>query len=454
MSNTIETYNPYTGKKLDSYERLDDAQLQELLEKGENTFQQWKGQAIKERTALLEKLSQLLEERKSNYANLISEEMGKPFTESISEIEKCVSLIEFYVVNAERFLSDELIETDARESFVSYDPLGCILGIMPWNFPFWQVMRFAIPTLTAGNTVFVKHADNVTGCALAMEQLFQAAGYPEGCFTIVLATHEQIAKQFIADDRIKAISLTGSEKAGKEVAATAGSYLKKTVLELGGNNACIIWEDAILEKHISTIVKARMLNAGQSCIAAKRYIVMADIYEEFLEKVKTELERFLPGDPLDPHTTFGVLANEKFAEKVAEQVKDAVDQGASILVGNHAKGAFFAPTILTDVQPGMKVFDEEVFGPVIAITKAKDRQETIALASQTRFGLGTMLFTEDVDAARKEIDAIADGAFFINDLVKSDPRLPFGGTKASGYGRELSKEGIQEFTNKKTVYIK
>ncbi len=453
MSDPITTSYPFTGEVLQKYALSTDEIIDTSLQKAQDVFMSWKKTSLSDRTDLLQKLAEILDQNKEEYANLITQEMGKPYKESLSEIEKCIWLIDFYEKNAEDFLADELIETEASESFISYDPLGCILAIMPWNYPFWQVIRFAIPTLTAGNTAILKHANNVTGCGLAIQNLFEAAGYPIGCFQTLLLSHDQI-ETIIANDIVKAVSLTGSEKAGRAIAEIAGKNLKKTVLELGGNNACIVLQDANLDVYIETMVKARMQNAGQSCIAAKRFIVVEEIYDEFLEKFKEQVSHIKFGAPLDPKTEIGTMARVDLAEEVQRQVNDSVQKGAKVLVGNKRDKAFFEPTILVDVTPGMPAFDEEVFGPVAAVIKAKDRDDAFRLASDSSFGLGTMLFTEDVDTARAQIDRIEDGAFFINEMVKSDPRLPFGGTKASGYGRELSREGILEFVNKKTVYIK
>ena len=452
MSTTITTINPFSGEVLTSYDQHTDSQIESTLQRADNSFHQWKKTSISDRTSLLHSLATRLDQEKEALAELMTKEMGKPIAEAISEIEKCILLIHFYEKNAAQFLSDAIIETDADESFISYDPLGCILAVMPWNFPFWQVFRFAIPALTAGNTAILKHANIVSGCALAIEKLFISAGFPEYCFQTVLASHDQVSS-IIKNPIVKAVSVTGSEKAGKSVASLAAEYLKKSVLELGGNNACIIWEDADLKKYIKTIVKARMQNTGQSCIAAKRFIVVNEIYDKFIEAFKLEINKLIFGNPLINETTFGVLADKKFVKTIANQVKKSIDLGAKVEVGNKHEGAYYAPTLLTNVKPGMPVFDEEVFGPVAAVIKVKNRDESIKMAINSDFGLGTMIFTEDIIAARKLISDIPDGSFFINELVKSDPRLPFGGTKNSGFGRELSKEGILEFVNQKTVYI-
>ncbi|WP_117882329.1 NAD-dependent succinate-semialdehyde dehydrogenase [Aureibaculum luteum] len=449
----IKTINPFNGKLIAEYEQHSKKEISQILKNAQDTFEEWKKEEISERVALLNNLSDLLIRKKAELAQLITTEMGKPIKQSVAEIEKCSSVCEFYAINADDFLSDELIDTEAQESFISYDPLGCILAIMPWNFPFWQVFRFAAPTLTAGNTAILKHASNTTGCALAIQDLFIEAGYPEGCFQTVLTDHNSIEK-IIENDIIKAVTLTGSEKAGRKIAAIAGQNLKKTVLELGGNNACIIWEDADLDTHIDTMVNARMLNAGQSCIAAKRFVVVDAIYDEFLKQFTAKVKTLRSGDPMETSTDIATMARLDLAKKVQEQVNESLIKGATIHIGNTCDNTTYEPTIITNVISGMPLFDEEIFGPVAAIIRVKDRTESIKVASTSKFGLGTMLFTEDINAARMEIENINDGSFFINEMTKSDARLPFGGTNISGYGRELSKEGMLAFVNEKTIYIK
>ncbi|UAB75706.1 NAD-dependent succinate-semialdehyde dehydrogenase [Mesoflavibacter sp. SCSIO 43206] len=453
MKNSIITSNPYNQKELKTYNYHTDNELKIILNNAQNTFENWKTKEIKERTNLLQNLANILEDKKETYAKLMTEEMGKPISQSIAEIEKCVWLCDFYITNAEDFLADSIIETDAQESFISYDPLGVVLAVMPWNYPFWQVMRFAVPSLTAGNVGLLKHASNVTSTALAIQDLFEEAGYPKGCFQTLLVNHDQI-EDIIENDIVKAVTLTGSEPAGKSIAATAGKNLKKTVLELGGNNACVVFDDANLDKHIDTMVKARMQNTGQSCIAAKRFIISEKIYDQFLTRFKEKVSKLKAGNPEDSDTFIGVMAREDLAEELEQQVNKSIDLGAKIILGNKRNKAYYEPTIITDVTEDMPVFKEETFGPVAAVIKAKDNEHAIKLATNSRFGLGTMIFTENTDNIYNYIGDIPDGALFINDMVKSDPRLPFGGTKASGYGRELSKEGILEFVNKKTVYIK
>ena len=450
---TIKSVNPYNGRTLKTYEGDNENTVKKKLRAMMAIEKEWAARNIEDRTSLLSKVSSLLLERTHEYAVLITQEMGKPISQSIAEIEKCVWACDFYVKNADDFLADELIATDAEESFISYDPLGCVLAVMPWNYPFWQVIRFAAPTLTAGNTAILKHAENVPGCAKALQQLFEDAGYPKGCFQTILADHDAIA-ELINNDAIKAVTLTGSEKAGRAIAKMAGENLKKAVLELGGNNSCVVCDDADIDSHMDTMVKARMQNTGQSCIAAKRFIVCPDIYDTFIEKFQNKIEDLKIGDPSDEETYIGVLARKDLADTLQKQIDASIKKGAKVLMGNESEGAYFAPTILTNVAPGMPVFDDETFGPVAAVIKAKDRDHAVELAAKSSYGLGTMLFTQDVYWAKDVISDIPDGAFFVNDMVKSDPRLPFGGTKASGYGRELSREGILEFVNKKTVYIK
>lgn len=449
----IKTQNPYDGSTISLYEQDDSGKINTKLSLALDTEADWANKDIGDRVNLLRKLSQILEERKKSYAELITMEMGKPISQSRAEIDKCIWACDFYAKNAENFLSDEIIDTDAGESFISYDALGCILAIMPWNYPFWQVIRFAAPNLTAGNTTLLKHAENVSGCAAALQELFEDASYPAGCFQTIFASHEDI-ETVIAHDVVKGVTLTGSEKAGKAIAKLAGANLKKTVLELGGSNACVVFEDADLDRYLDTMVHARFQNTGQSCIAAKRFIVCEAIYDAFLERFKAKVQELSVGNPKEEDTFIGVMARPDLVDTLRKQVDSSIEKGAELLLGGASKNTFFEATILGNVKKGMPVFDEETFGPVAAVVKVKDREEALRMATQSRFGLGTMLFTKDVKAAKKLIGKIPDGSFFINDMVKSDPRLPFGGTKASGYGRELSQEGMREFVNKKTVYIK
>lgn len=452
MDTTIKTYNPFNGNLLDTYELDSQSKLNKKLKLADATFKSWRAFEIEERVELMQNLANILFGNKKRLSKLITEEMGKPIAESNAEIEKCIFLLDFYIKNAEQFLQDDIIETDAHESFISYDPLGCILAIMPWNYPFWQVFRFAIPTLCAGNVALLKHASNVTGCALAIEKLFLDAGFPDGCFQTLVTNHDEI-ERILEDDIVKAVSLTGSEKAGRKIAELAGKQLKPSLLELGGNNACIVLNDANLDKYMETMVKARMQNSGQSCIAAKRFIVSNEIYDEFLERFMAKVEKLNYGNPLEENTTISCLARKDLADTLQDQVQKSIDLGAKVKYGNKRKGTYYQATVLTDVTKDMPVFREETFGPIAAIIKVTSEDEAYELANHSNFGLGTSVFTEDYEAASKRILEIEDGAFFINELVKSDPRLPFGGTKISGYGRELSKEGLLAFVNKKTIYI-
>ncbi|WP_299110522.1 NAD-dependent succinate-semialdehyde dehydrogenase [uncultured Winogradskyella sp.] len=452
MKTEIKTYNPFNGNQLETYKLDSKDDLKDKLDLANKTFGEWKNLKISKRVKLLQNLANEIDTNKAELSELITREMGKPILESKAEIEKCTLLIDFYIVNADQFLQDDIIETEAHESFISYDPLGCILAVMPWNYPFWQVFRFAIPTLTAGNVALLKHASNVTGCAIAIEKLFIDAGFPKGCFQTLITDHNGI-EEIMEDEIVKAVSLTGSEKAGRKIAEIAGKNLKPSLLELGGNNACIILKDADLDKYMDTIFKARMQNSGQSCIAAKRFIVVEEIYDEFIKKFKSKVEGLKYGNPIEEDTTISCLAREDLADILEEQVKKSIDLGAEVLYGNQRNGSNYQPTILTNVSSEMPVFKEETFGPLAAIIKVSSENEAYETASNSKFGLGTMVFTSDYESATKLISEIEDGAFFINEMVKSDPRLPFGGTKISGFGRELSKEGMLAFVNKKTIYI-
>ena len=426
--------------------------MQNLLKVSENIQFSWRNLSIQKRISFLPQLAKLLIENKEEYATCITTEMHKPISQAIAEVEKCALLCNYYYENAELFLATKSIKTEATESFVTYEPLGVILGVMPWNFPFWQVFRFAVPTIIAGNTVIVKHASNVPKSAKLIQSIFEQAGFPNGCYQDLPIPSSEVAK-VIANPIIKAVSLTGSEQAGIAVATEAGKHLKKCVLELGGSNAFIILEDANLEKTVEIAVNARMQNAGQSCIAAKRFLVHENIAEEFLTKFKVAIQNIKTGNPLDKETQIGSLARVDLAEKLEIQVQKSIQMGAMLLVGGNRKDAFYEPTILTKVTTEMPVFNEETFGPVAAIIIFKTIEETIELSNQSEFGLGVSIFTQDIDFIKTKISAFNEGAVFINEMVKSDPRLPFGGIKKSGYGRELAEDGIKEFVNVKTVVI-
>ena len=449
----FKSINPYNEKKIATYTGHTDDQIDKILEKSRTAFESWRQVPIQERCKLLVNTAGVLRNNVDKYAETMTLEMGKPISEAKSEINKCAWVCEFYAENAERFLADEIIGTDASESFVAHDPIGTVLAIMPWNYPFWQVFRFAAPTLAAGNTGILKHASNVTGCAIHIEELLLEAGFPDGVFQSLIIHHDKI-ESIISNDIVKAVTLTGSERAGKSVGALAGKYLKKSVLELGGSNAFIVMEDADMDQAVKTGITARMMNSGQSCIAAKRFILVGEAYEKFLPAFIEGVKAIKKGDPMDESTEIGPLARQDLADELHDQLQKSVEMGAKIELGGDQNGAFHEPTVLTGVKPGMPAFDEETFGPLAAMIRAKDVEEAFDLAANSKYGLGVSLFTSDIENARRYIRKVRDGAFFINELVKSDPRLPFGGTRNSGYGRELSREGIHEFVNKKTVYIK
>ena len=449
----LKSINPFTGESIGEFREYSGRKIERLIIHADETFKIWKGTSFSMRSSLIREAGRILTENTDLYSAAITAEMGKPVTESKAEVLKCAWVCSYYASNAENFLKQELINTDADISYISYEPLGVILGIMPWNFPFWQVFRFAVPTIMAGNIVLLKHASNVQICASHIEKIFEMAGFPQGVFRNLVISSGRV-KKVIENELVKGVSLTGSEEVGSIVAAVAGENIKKSVLELGGNNAFIVLEDADLTKAVSTGIMARLQNAGQSCIAAKRFIVQEKVYDRFVELFLEKLNSVKQGDPMNEETNLGPLVSVQQAEKVVMQVKKSCDMGARIIYGGRQEKAFLQPVLMTDVKPGMPVFDEEVFGPVIPLIIFRNTEEAIALANKTRFGLGVSLFTRDLAKAGDLIDKFKDGAVFINELVKSDPRLPFGGTGFSGYGRELSVQGIREFVNVKTVYIK
>ena len=386
----------------------------------------------------------------------MTDEMGKPIQQSISEIEKCKWVCEYYAENAENFLEEEIIETDADKSFIQFDPLGVVLAIMPWNFPFWQVFRFAAPALMAGNVALLKHASNVQMCAREIESIFREAGFPEGCFTTLLIGSSKV-EQVIANSSVKAVTLTGSEIAGSKVAQFSGRYIKKTVMELGGSDPFIVLEDADIDKAVETGVKARLINNGQSCIAAKRFIIAENIFDKFKEQFVDKMKAQKIGDPLDESVDVGPMARRDLMEQLHDQVERSVKNGAKLICGGKPldrQGNYYLPTVLTDIKPGMPAYEEELFGPVAALFKVEDVYQALEVANSSKYGLGASLWTKDLQKARELTRLIESGSVFINGLVKSDPRLPFGGVKFSGYGRELSHYGIKEFVNIKTIWIK
>lgn len=449
----FKSINPYNGEVVGQYQAQTGSEVTFMLKKAADAFVSWRKVPIEERAKLMVKAGTILRENVEEYAQMITSEMGKPISESRSEVTKCAWVCDYYAENAAAFLSDEVIATDAQKSMVKHEPIGCVLAIMPWNFPFWQVFRFAAPTLMAGNTGMLKHASNVFGCAKQIESIFLKAGFPEGVFQSLLVHHDQ-TESIISHPAIKAVTLTGSERAGTAVGEIAGRHLKKSLLELGGNNAFIVWEDADIDQAVKTAVAARMLNCGQSCIAGKRFILVEGIYDEFVTKFTEAVKNLKSGDPADEETQIGTLARKDLADELQSQVKKSIDAGAKLLLGGNQENSYHEPTILGEVKPGMPAFDEETFGPLAAMIRAKDEQDAFRLSELSIYGLGVTVFTTNIDKALSMSDQVSDGAYFINELVKSDPRLPFGGTKRSGYGRELAKDGLMEFINRKTIYVK
>jgi len=449
---TTTSLNPYTGETLKSYKNHSEKQVSDLIDKADKRFYNWRETSFAERKKLMLAAASELKKNKKEYAEMITLEMGKPIKQAIAEIEKCAWGCEYYAENAEKQLRNEVIKTDAEKSFVRFEPLGVVLAIMPWNYPFWQVFRFAAPALMAGNIGVLKHASNVFGCALSIEKVFKRAGFPENCFTTLLIGSD-VMETVIDHEKIKAVTLTGSGPAGSSVASIAGKNIKKTVLELGGSNALVVMKDCDMDKTVETCIQARFQNTGQSCIAGKRLIVDESIAETFIEKMLIKIRELKSGDPRDEGTFIGTLAREDLAEDLEKQVNDSVKAGAKLEIGGRRQNAYFEPTLLTNVTEDMSVFKEETFGPVLSVTTFKTVEEAVALSNNSKFGLGVSLFTGNIEEAEKLSFQFEEGAVFINELVKSDPRLPFGGIKQSGYGRELSEHGIREFVNKKTVYI-
>jgi len=449
----FQSINPYNGEKIEEYAALTKEELNQKLSDSASAFKDWRNQSLSHRTALLKKAGEILRNNVDDYAKTITLEMGKPISESKSEIQKCAWVCDYYAENAAEFLADEVVETEASKSFVRHDPLGTVFAVMPWNFPFWQVFRFAAPTLTAGNTGLLKHASNVFGCAQIIEDVFTEAGYPKGVFQSIVVDHD-VTEHIISHETVTAITLTGSERAGSTVAQIAGKHLKKSLLELGGSNSFIVLEDADLKLAVQTAVKARMLNSGQSCIAAKRFIIHESVYDEFVSEFIEEVSKLKTGDPILETTEVGPLARKDLADELQKQVNTSVQQGAELLLGGNQDNCFHEPTVLGGVTRDMAAFKEETFGPLAAMIKVKSAEEAFELSEESQFGLGVSLFTKDTAKAQDYAAKVSDGALFINELVKSDPRLPFGGTKKSGFGRELAKDGMMEFINRKVVYIK
>ena len=451
----IATINPATGERLCAYAALTDREIDDKLGAAHRAARSWRDMPIDERAGVIRRAGELLEERAIEYGRLMTLEMGKPIRAAIDEAKKCATACHFYADHAAEFLADEIVEARTERGFVAFEPLGVVLAVMPWNFPFWQVIRFAAPALAAGNVGLLKHASNVPQCALAIEQLFEEAGAPGGVFQTLLIGSDMVAP-IIADDRVAAATLTGSEGAGSNVAEIAGRYIKKTVLELGGSDPFIVMPSADLDAAVETAVASRTLNNGQSCIAAKRFIVAESIADRFTDAFVERMRALVVGDPMDERTHIGPLATDKVRQDLHDQVRRAVASGANVRLGGRPRegaGFFYEPTVLTHVSPDSPALQEETFGPVAAIVRARDADHAIEIANDSRFGLGAAAWTRDAAEIERFARGLAAGIVVINGMVTSDPRFPFGGVKKSGYGRELSEFGMREFVNIKTVRV-
>ncbi len=453
----IKSINPATGKDIQTYPEMAGEEIEKILSLAKEAQLDWQKSGFGNRKKNMLRAAASLRTKKEHLSELMTAEMGKPINQSKSEIEKCAWVCEYFAENAEKFLNDETIESDASKSYVAFRPLGVVLAVMPWNFPFWQVFRFAAPNLMAGNAGVLKHASNVSGCALAIEDIFKDAGFPENIFRTLIIPSRRV-KEVIENKNVSAVTLTGSVPAGKSVASIAGSVLKKTVMELGGSDPYLVLEDADLDRTAEICVNSRLINNGQSCIAAKRFIIVDSVYKEFERLFTEKMKRKTVGDPALPSNDVGPLARKDLRDELHQQVLESIKKGASLTLGGRipeGNGAYYPPTVLANVAPGMPAYDEELFGPVAALIRVKDEKSGIAAANDSSFGLGAAVFTSDFKRgeriAKEELDA---GCCFVNEFVRSDPRLPFGGVKESGYGRELSLYGIREFVNVKTVYIK
>ena len=448
----IKSINPYNNKIIKSYFQDTDDDINMIIQNVNDSYKKWKNIPIKNRRFFLLELAENLESNKLEYGKVITEEIGKPIKESILEITKCSSVCKYYADNGESFLQNDYIKTENSKSYVQYNPLGVVFGIMPWNFPFWQVFRFVAPSLMAGNVCLLKHASNTLGSAVLIDNIINKLSPIENIFRNVIVDSDRVGG-LIKDSRIAAVTLTGGETAGMNVGAIAGSALKKCVLELGGSDPFVVLHDADIKTAAKNAIKARFLNSGQSCIAAKRFIVHKSVYSKFIAEIKKYFDQFVLGDPLDSKTTIGPLAKKEFLIEIDKIVKTSIKEGAKLIYGGKINSCFYEPTLLVDVTENMKVFNKETFGPVMCITKAETTIQAISLANQSEYGLSSSIWTSDIKNAEKISSEIESGAVFINKLSYSDPRLPFGGIKKSGYGRELSKEGIMEFVNKKTTVV-
>ncbi|HEV8587602.1 MAG TPA: NAD-dependent succinate-semialdehyde dehydrogenase [Pyrinomonadaceae bacterium] len=457
----ISSINPATGEVLQTFDALNEQQLEAKLARAAQTFREHRRTSFADRAEKMLRAAEILENEKKSFARTMTLEMGKPINAAVQEAEKCAWVCRYYAENAERHLADEMIQTNATKSFVRYQPLGVVLAVMPWNFPFWQVFRFAAPALMAGNVGLLKHASNVPQCALAIEDIFRRAGFAEGAFQSLLIGSDAV-QGVLEDPRVAAATLTGSEPAGRSVAGLAGKQIKKTVLELGGSDPFIVMPSANFEEAVSTAVKARTINNGQSCIAAKRFIVHEQIYDRFESEFVAAMKGLSVGDPLEESTDVGPLATEQILKDLEDQVRLSVAAGAKLLAGGQrvefdgalSRGNFYEPTVLVDIPKESPAYRDEIFGPVASLFRISNIDEAIELANATTFGLGSAAWTNDAKERGHFIDELEAGCVFINGMVASDPRLPFGGVKHSGYGRELSEFGIREFVNIKTVWIK
>ncbi|QEG23085.1 NAD-dependent succinate-semialdehyde dehydrogenase [Mariniblastus fucicola] len=451
---SFDSINPYNGEKMTSYKELNADETVAAVESAHEVFQSWRTTTFDDRKQILKAFAEELRSRKDEFAKLITLEMGKRIEESRSEIDFCADIVDFYADGAEEFLADHEMETDTGDAYIQYQPLGVLLGVMPWNFPFYQVVRFASPNLMAGNVVMVKHASNVPQCAKAIEDLFKKVGLPDNAYTNLFIPTEFV-NSIIDHDAVQGVSLTGSDAAGSAVAERAGKQIKKSVLELGGNDAFIVLDDADLESTIESAVKGRMQNTGQSCVASKRFIVLESVADEFMNGFKKAMSELKMGDPMDPETDMGPLSTESAAADLLEKVQSTINAGAKVVLGGDrpdSKGAFFNPTILTEITSDMPTYDQELFGPVASVYVVKDEQAAIELANDSSYGLGGSVYTQDIDRGRRVAEQVQTGMMFINQPTNSQEELPFGGIKKSGYGRELSKLGILEFVNKKLVH--
>lgn len=451
----IQTLNPATNEVIKDFIPHTAEEVKQKIEAADKAFRSWKEISFSERATHMQQCADILENEAEKYGRIISLEMGKPLKDSISEVKKCAKACRYYAAHAAEFLQDEEVESNASKSIIAYEPLGVILAVMPWNFPFWQVFRFLAPALMAGNAGILKHASNVPQCALAIEEIIRKAGFPEDIFHTLLIGSDEV-DAVIQNPLVMAVTLTGSEGAGSKVAETAGREIKKTVLELGGSDAFIVLEDADLEQAAETAVKSRMVNTGQSCIAAKRFIVVEAVADSFIEKMKQKMAQLKTGDPLEDDCDYGPLARKDLATDLQKQVNDSIEKGAQVVLeGGHQgdESAYFRPMILKNVKPGMPAYEEEMFGPVAAVMVVKDEAEAIQVANDSRFGLAGAVWTKDKERGLRVARKVETGAMFVNTLVHSDPVMPFGGIKKSGYGRELSYVGIREFMNQKSIWV-